>query len=286
MEISQLKVFTAICSAGSFTAAAEILHMSQPAISQQVALLEKELRTRLFVRGRGGVVLTASGEQLLNDALMIIEHEGLAKRKILQAENKPGKVTISAGGTISAWVLPGLLKKLHSSGFSVHLVERDEAGLRADLKSGAADLVVLDYRPQGANLVIHAFTRDKIMLASSDKKDAKLRPADIKNCRMIFYHDESAIQQIVEARLRELKLWPIKPVMRLRSLVAMKNSIEAGLGIGFVSEKVNTEGLVKVKHRAFNLEREFFLVYRKVAATRLEPLVDRLLKAEKNLTFK
>lgn len=68
----RLRVFSSVAALGSFTAAAKALGVSQPAVSQNIAELEKFARTRLLRRGRGGIELTAAGRRLLAQAEVIL----------------------------------------------------------------------------------------------------------------------------------------------------------------------------------------------------------------------
>ena len=73
MENFRLKVFRSVCEQLSFRRAAEELHLSQPAITQQVKALEDELGTRLFDRTGGRVVLTPAGRILKKRAAELAE---------------------------------------------------------------------------------------------------------------------------------------------------------------------------------------------------------------------
>ena len=63
LNLNKLEIFAAVVRAGSFSAAAEQLLLTQPAVSQHIQDLEVSLGTRLFVRGRRGVTLTPAGEK-------------------------------------------------------------------------------------------------------------------------------------------------------------------------------------------------------------------------------
>ena len=65
MELRQLRYFAAIVEHGNMTRAADALHVAQPALSQQLANLEAELRGRLFERGPQGMRVTAAGTMTL-----------------------------------------------------------------------------------------------------------------------------------------------------------------------------------------------------------------------------
>ncbi|MBK8271318.1 MAG: LysR family transcriptional regulator [Planctomycetes bacterium] len=68
MELIQLRYFIAITESGSITGAARSLNVSQPTITVAIQRLEDELKTTLFLRGRGGMALTRTGEELLDHA--------------------------------------------------------------------------------------------------------------------------------------------------------------------------------------------------------------------------
>ena len=72
MEIRQLKAFVAISEAGTFTAGAARVHITQAAISMQIRQLEIETGAQLFVRAPRRVILTEAGEKLLERAYVIL----------------------------------------------------------------------------------------------------------------------------------------------------------------------------------------------------------------------
>ena len=72
MELSEIEAFVAISRAGGFTRAALLLHLSQPAISRRIELLERELGAPLFDRFPGGIRLTQAGESFLPYAQQVL----------------------------------------------------------------------------------------------------------------------------------------------------------------------------------------------------------------------
>lgn len=99
MEIYQLRTFVAVAQQGHLTQAAEILHLSQPAVTAQIKALEEELGVPLFERTAGGVVLTKAGQLLLPEAEKIIAGARgmLSRAKGLQG-NLGGKVRLGTVG--------------------------------------------------------------------------------------------------------------------------------------------------------------------------------------------
>ena len=279
MEVKQLQVFVEICRRNGLSQAAEKMHLSQPAVSQQLGLLERELGKTLMSRDRSGIELTPAGESLLQDSLQIIE---LEKQARLRASNiQRQKITIAAGGTMAAWVLPRVLKKLRASlpEITFHLVEADEQTLKQILQFQSADLVISDYRPHDGGLISQPLFSDTLRPVTLQGKAGATRLKDVGELNWLFYHEGSAIQHLIESHLERLKLWPIEPAMRLRSLTAMANTVKAGLGIGYLSAEVERRGLVFLKEKKLSISRDFYLIYQSTAAARLTKVADVVSRA-------
>ena len=82
MEIQQLRCFVAVAEHGTFSAAAQQLGLTQPALSQSVARLESEVGTRLFHRSARGVTLTGSGASMVREAHRVLAAVNLVQQKI------------------------------------------------------------------------------------------------------------------------------------------------------------------------------------------------------------
>ena len=110
MENFRLKVFRSVCEQLSFRRAAEELHLSQPAITQQVKALEDELGTRLFDRTGGRVVLTPAGRILKKRAAELAELAAHTQEEIaaLSGEHS-GLLSAGASTSIAQYVLPRML---------------------------------------------------------------------------------------------------------------------------------------------------------------------------------
>jgi DNA-binding transcriptional LysR family regulator len=87
VELHQLIYFKAIVENGNFTKAAKQLHVSQPALSKQIKLLEEELRVQLFERSSRGVHLTIAGQIFLEHVKKIMQQITLAKLSIEKKAN-------------------------------------------------------------------------------------------------------------------------------------------------------------------------------------------------------
>lgn len=95
LDTRRVMTFREVAVRRSFSEAAEALALSQPAVSQHVAALEKQLGTRLLARGRGGVTLTPEGDLLLGHADAVAHALEIAERQLAEA--------VSSGPRSSAW---------------------------------------------------------------------------------------------------------------------------------------------------------------------------------------
>lgn len=152
MNITQLRSLVAVADAGSFTAAAQTVGVTQSGLSQALAALEESLGVRLLVRHRQGVELTAFGERALEHARAALTHlEAIQKEAADTIGQEVGSVRIAAFPSVFATVLPPLLRRFRSlhPGIELIALETDDREVETWLKAGSIDLgVVLNPSPR------------------------------------------------------------------------------------------------------------------------------------------
>ena len=111
-----LSVFREVATRGSFSDAATALSFTQPAISQQIARLERQLGTRLLVRDARGVTLTPAGEILLRHAETVLAQLRLAEAEVLAATGvERPRLRVGAFPSAAASIMPPALAELRAS---------------------------------------------------------------------------------------------------------------------------------------------------------------------------
>ena len=192
MEIRQLRSAVAIARRLSFTAAAEELALAQPALSQQIAALERELGVRLFERTNRRVALTDAGRAFVKRAERIIADVGAAAEEMTAyAGGLRGRVVIGTYQSFAEYVLPKLLGRFHAEnpGIEVALREGIADALLAGLRDGAVDVFVghlADASPVTGNFLIEPLYEDELAIAVS----ARHRLAERSGVRMEELRDE------------------------------------------------------------------------------------------------
>src|SRR5580698_5235171 len=157
MELRQLKYFAAMVEHGNMTRAAESLHVAQPALSQQLANLEAEVRGRLFERGQQGMSVTPAGEILYRHARNLLRQVDDMRAAIDHEISRPsGRVVIGIAGSTARILAAPLLMALKAyPDILIELVERPSAELVGLTAQGVLDLAIAvdAQRMRGISLV-------------------------------------------------------------------------------------------------------------------------------------
>ena len=112
VELVQLRYFVAITESGSISGAARSLSVSQPTITLAIQRLEEELKTTLFLRGRGGVALTRTGEELLGHARDVFGALNRAEQRIAGLEQElVGNFVVGCHESLGAYFLPVFMRQ-------------------------------------------------------------------------------------------------------------------------------------------------------------------------------
>ncbi len=151
MNLTQLQSLIAVAEAGSFTAAADRLGVTQSGMSQALAALEESLGVKLLVRRPRGVELTAFGERTLEHARAALTHlEAIEREAMALTDEDSGAIRLAGFPSVFATVLPPLLRRFRALHPGIELVslETDDTEVETWLATGAVDLgVVLNPSP-------------------------------------------------------------------------------------------------------------------------------------------
>lgn len=143
MELRQLEYFLAVAETGHFTRAAQEMHVSQPALSQQIKKLEAELETPLFHRLGRGVELTETGRLLLPRAEQVLAELSDARTAVDELQGlQRGTVRVGTVQTAGEYLIPGAVARFHSAHPEMHVSveERSAPSIEGGLATGVLNL--------------------------------------------------------------------------------------------------------------------------------------------------
>lgn len=157
MNLRRLEMFLRIVDTGSVTAAAKVLHLTQPALTRNLKQLEADLETPLFERRGRGLTLTAAGRALEPKARSLLDAAKTVEREVRRsAQREYFDVRLGTVDSVATYVLPealGVLRReLPDLGVKLHTART--ADLLRRLSAGLLDLVVVAWQgpPQGGRV--------------------------------------------------------------------------------------------------------------------------------------
>jgi LysR family cyn operon transcriptional activator len=238
MELSQLRTFREVAEALSFTRAAQKLNMTQSAVSHQIKALESELGEPLFIRAKGGVRLTDSGQLALSYAERILEEADALRERIRGDEHEP-RGRVRAAAATQAFV--HLFARLFESFMRDH--ERVELSFRttvsteqtvADILNGAADVGFASLPVYSPALQVTELFEDELgVVASARHKFAAARETSVvemRRERFILFEQGASIRRATDAFFKRVDLSP-DLALESNDTYFIKLMVEHGLGV-------------------------------------------------------
>lgn len=271
MEIAPLRSFLVLAREGNVTRAAASLHLTQPAVSNQLARLEGELGQALFDRTPKGMVLTAAGEVFrshVEAALSRLEEGRVALDELAGLER--GALSIGGGATATTYLLPPLLGRFHEQYPGIRLFVREQ-GSRSVMEAviaGELDLgiVTLPLRqPRGVTLQVEPWVEDELLLivpeGSRLQQRRTFRWRDLDGMSLVLFEAGSAVRNLIDARLAQAGI-RVEIVMESRSIESIQQMVAEGIGAAFVSQFALGKGAAGLRCKEGRLTRELALIHR------------------------
>ncbi len=242
MELRQLEAFVTVAQLASFTKAARVLHLTQPAVTRQVAALESELGTLLFDRLGKKIQLTSAGEALLPRAEALLQGVEEARRAVAEvAAGTTGKLTIAASSTLAAYVVPKLLRAFQAAHPGIELALRTglSAQVRELVRTGAADVGLATTEGESQEetsgpLELHRLGRYETVLVVPPghrlARHAHAAPGDLAGEPLLAMEPGTNLRAFVDRLLAHSGV-EARITMELDSVEAIKRMVEAGIGV-------------------------------------------------------
>ncbi|MSO75246.1 MAG: LysR family transcriptional regulator [Alphaproteobacteria bacterium] len=238
MDWDKLRIFHAVAEAGSFTSAGKELHMSQSAVSRQIAALEQDLGVALFHRHSRGLIMTEHGETMRETAREVFAKLAMTEAALSETRDRPsGRLTITTTVAFaSIWLTPHLREfhRLYPE-ISLTLLTSDSA---LDLSMREADVGIRMGAPTEPDLVRrHLMTIHSHIYASpSYLAEAGMpeRPTDLARHKLIVYGQGPLISLANPHWMIDLSgasSERSRIVLEANNVYCMLQAVESGLGI-------------------------------------------------------
>ena len=258
-----LRVFLAVARAGSASAAAQALGVSQPTVSRRMAALVRELGVELFRKGARGLEPTAEGLRLRADAERV-ERDVLAALRALQGRDaRPtGTVRLTAPEGLGITVIAPRLEAFRREHPGIDLVLAAESAV-ANLSRREADLALRFVRPRQRELVMRRlasvpfalYASARYLRAHPREPAAGLAAAD----DLVAPHESQAGSP--EAAWLRANAPHLRVRVRVHTTLALRSALLAGAGVGLLPDYLGDHPELRRLGPAPVLHRDLFLVY-------------------------
>jgi DNA-binding transcriptional LysR family regulator len=276
MTLDHLRVFAAVARHKNVTRASKELHISQPAVTKHLRILEESYSAKLYTRGGTGIELTNAGRMFLRYVKSALKHDERIKHKLSQANSRMKTESLTVGGSYSpsASLLPSLMasfKRRHPN-VEVSLQTGTKTAIERMVVNSEIDIAVITNAPSNRLLTIEPFRREPLLAFVS-----KMHPLSTK--RHLKFRDIGRVPLVIrkpaaktgtaEQFLQRAKQEGVKLniAMRCESPEAVKAFVRTKMGIGLLFQETVEPELKSGEFKALklleqNLEGQSFIVYR------------------------
>jgi DNA-binding transcriptional LysR family regulator len=254
ITFKQLEAFLAVARTRSFSQAAELVHLSQPALSANIRRLEETLGARLFDRDTRTVALSVIGRDFVDIAEGMKDHVelGLGRMQEIVA-GKRGQLNIAVAPSVAANALPRILTRYKAAHPGIQLrIHDDLANTCVErVRSGMADVALMPERADAEDLIQQILFRDPlVILCAADHPlagEGDIGWPHIIDSDLVVRSNDSSVRQLIGAQYLQHGAI-LRPAYEVNHVLTQLGLIVAGLGIGIVPSSllnsVNREGMV------------------------------------------
>jgi DNA-binding transcriptional LysR family regulator len=271
LNLDQLHAFQQVVALGSFSAAAQRLNLTQPAVSLQVRELERRLGVRLLERLGRRVAPTAAGRDLLPHIRRIEEAAAEAVRTMTDhAGTVTGRVRLGTGATACIYLLPRILRELRERfpRLDITVGTGNTPEVVAAVEANVFDIALVTMPAGGRALSVTPILDDEfvaVFAAGGSPPPDRLTPAALAELPVVLSEPGANVRRIIDDWFRRAGV-TLKPAMELGSVEAIKELVGAGLGCGLLTRlavrDAGSRGLV-VRSLVPGLRRQLAMVLRR-----------------------
>ncbi len=266
------ETFLVLCSCSSFTKAAELLHITQPAVSQHIKYLEEFYGCKLFDTANRKIRLTRQGELLREFSMTVFSDSKHFKENIRSVQTDTMQFTFGATLSIGEYVMPEILSHLLTNypQMKIHMSVANTQVLLEQLNSGELDFIVVEGLLDKSEYDSTLFSLEKFIPVCSSKSEFAKKEVgfqEITSSRLILRERGSGTREIFENILQKnnYSLHAFEKMIEIGNMAAIKKMVSNGLGITFLFEvagkrEIEEGSLSVINIPGFCEQREFNFV--------------------------
>ncbi|GAK26831.1 LysR family transcriptional regulator [Serratia liquefaciens] len=246
VNLDQLNTFALVVRQGSFSAAGDLLGLTQPAVSLQIRQLEQRLQVRLLERVAKRVRPTSAGEVLLEHIARINTAVDNALGAMADhAQEIAGVITVGTGATACIHLLPSLLRELKQNYPRLNIGVRtgNTDNMVKAVEENRLDIALVTLPASGRNVQLTPLLQDEfvaIFPADGTNVPVELTPQGLGALPWVAFEAGSSTRRLIDSWFLSAGVKPM-PVMELGSIEAIKEMVAAGLGYSIIPRMALTD---------------------------------------------
>lgn len=239
LNLDHLATFRLVASRTSFSGAADVLGLSQPAVSLQIRQLEHTLKTRLVERTGRGIRLTAAGTNLLLHIDNIDQAVSAAVSSVAATmQEVSGTITLGTGATACIHLLPPVLEQLRHEHplLTVRVRTGNTQDILRAVEDNRIDIGLITLPAAGRSLHISPVIEEEFRVITQESKTGaktSITAAELHTLPLIIFESGSGTRALIDGWFQAQGI-SVQPVMELGSIEAIKRMVQAGLGYSIV----------------------------------------------------
>jgi DNA-binding transcriptional LysR family regulator len=277
LNFHQLHIFFTVSDRGSFSAAAQALHMTQPAVTMQIQALEEYFGTKLFHRSTKKIELTEAGKALLvyaKRSIELVKETDLAMSKFTHMLQ--GRLLLGASLTVGEYILPRLLGPFNQEypNIAIQMKVMNSTQILEEMLRHQLTFGLIEAQVVHPDVHTEPVLSDELKLVVPNghplAEAEQVTMEDVLEYPFILREQGSGTRQVMEEELSRKGFSGdhMKIVMELGSTGAVKSAVEAGLGLAFLSQTSVKHELAlgvfrMVPIEGIRFERHFYATYLK-----------------------
>jgi DNA-binding transcriptional LysR family regulator len=274
MQIESLKVFCDLTETESFTKAAQINHITQSAVSQQISSLERQFKSLLIERSKKKFRLTREGQVLYEASKQIVQtYENLHSRLQELKDIISGTVRVATIYSVGLHDLPPYIKRYLKSypTVNVHVEYRRANQVYEDVLGNMVDLGLVAYPTRDPKLELVPLRKEVLVLICHPQhplaKSKSLKLSAIAGQKFVAFEPDIPTRKAIDKVLREHGV-QVMPVMEFDNVETVKRAVEIDAGVaivplGTVTQEIAKQTLASVQLDDADLHRPLAVIYKK-----------------------
>lgn len=265
--LQQLRILKAIAIEKNFTKAADLLYISQPALSRQLKILERNLDVLLITRERNNISLTEDGKVLVQYSERILALCEESCRALIDLRNgERGNLRIGASQTIGTYLMPKVISLFAQNypQISLKVQVNSTRIISKSILHRETDIAIVGGEISNElknSITIEHFVHDELSLIVPKyhpfARHRTIKKEDLYSINFITLNSNSTIKKFIDKILVQNQIDPkqLKILLQLNSIEAIKTAVSVGLGAAFVSSsaiekeiQLGTVEIIKIKN--------------------------------------